>query len=275
MKKKKSVKNIKKQRPNVTEYINSFKKLDKRFTYSVLLDLLFFMIFALFAWVSNIFLYGFLENVPKMNEYFISTYEGIESVAHDSAVTGSVVGKVFLIFALFLIASFIAWGVTRYVIWSVIRKKKMSIKHALKFTGITFLWELIFVVPLIAILLLVTALLGDSLFVNELASLTHLLVIFILFIFYLYFSTLFYYKTIGSMKCKSLWHALKLGVLKIRCLGKPTLFIILTLVALGIFSITFKILPASLITILSIILWFLFMAWVRFYFLAVFEKNKI
>lgn len=125
-------------------FIASFKKLNANFIYTVLFDLIFWLIiiFAFNIWNSYIFkgLEAAGVNVQAVvagatSGADLSTFEP-DAVALDVLIRNALIYTI-----LFLLLIFICWTLSRLVIWLIIENKNFSIQGLKRFFLLNIIWQ--------------------------------------------------------------------------------------------------------------------------------------
>lgn len=248
------------------EYWNTLKnsfKLDKRFIFVILFDLLFYAII-----IPCFFAYAYLIN--KQAEIMqnligtedIASYLFSASPAEISFLTGDMRVLVLTFVAgaiiLFLIGLF-SYSLSRSLIWNYLLEKKFSLKRYLKFNVL----NLILLIAFFIIFSIYSILMLLSRWVFGI-----ILIFFMLAIFYFIFALYIEYSRTGRI-FHSIGNAFKRMDKKVYLLSLPVFIIIIIIsIAIGLF------IAQSLYTIVTVLLIIVFAGWMRVLVLEM-QKKKI
>ena len=246
-------------------FLDSFK-FKKNFLYIIGYDLLFYIIAVIF-----VKLFGFIiEKMSSGVDMSILNRAVLDpSPAQVEIVTQTVMGAkavvyVFAIFVvLYLVILLFAWSLSRGLIYCTLLKKKFNSKYYWKF----LLLNLVFFVPLLIMFF------SFVYVIKELPYAIYVLMFLILAVSY--FLTLSYIK-FDHKVFKAIGSALEFGFTKIHKMLIPFVLILLMFFVMSfITSGVNRMVSFGLKPYVSVVLFVVYMAWARIYFVRVVEKLKI
>lgn len=245
-------------------FLDSFK-LKKNFLYIILYDLLFFIIAILFVkffggiigkMSSNVDL-SIVERVlispsPAQTEILKATVNNVKMVIFGAMIA----------FTLYLIIIIFIWSLSRGLIYTTLLNKKFDKKFYWKF----LLLNLLFYIPLLILLF------AFIYVIKELPQAIYAL--FLILLIAVYFLALSYISFVKIGKVfKAVGNALEFGFTKIHKMIIPLILIIIIFVIMSLITANIiKILSFAIQPYVSLLIFIIYLAWARIYFVKVVEK---
>jgi len=259
MKKQKGFKNYIKNEFSL--FLGSFKKLDRRMIYTVLIDFVFvsLIVLSIMGWNSIM-----IKKMGSIDPTLLENPEGMSAEQAAQAaelVKGQFAGLVLWTIAIAL-SSFLLMVLFKGWIWNIVMKKRTTLNFFGKFLLLNLLWYILWLVPSIIIV--------SSL--KETAAKVFFLIAFALCVFFTAILYVFFIKS--NLVFDSVKNAFSIGFGRISVFIAPILFIALTVVIISIVTIPMKYIPLKVSAAISIVILFVYTAWIRFYFADVVEMVR-
>ena len=241
------------------EFINSFK-LKFNFIQILLFDLIFYIVVLPSIYLAALIInrQGVKVDTTLLTPEAIATASELEITLLSSQVRSLVVWTL-VSFAVVFILALLTWSFTRGLIYTKLLKQKFTLKYFKKFIGL----NIFLIMALIPILVFLAVLLKAELMSFIVVSVALLLAV-------AYFISLIYIQFTKNKQLKvfaSIGEGLSLGAKKFKKLLLPGILIIIVGYIINVISVR---LPPSTYT--SIILFAIFMAWARIYFVSTVER---
>lgn len=245
---------IKKLNEETKRFFTSFKIDKKTYLKTIALDILFYAIIAL-SFIILIWAVGKMAtNFQTLSDspYTLNPEQIDAQTKEIQKLTSSVIGSTIL----FIIITIAAFNFIKPRIWCYVTKTKMQIKDYIRFSGITLF---------IFLLLLISLIISFPLLANQEKFTTGIIATNIIILVLMHFSTIL---ICTFTKKKKIFASIKEAFLKAIRIHKfiiPYFFILIFMLTIGIISIPMQLLGETANIIISSILLFMFIAWIRFY----------
>ena len=245
-------------------FLDSFK-VKKNFFYIIGYDLMFYIIATVFVSIFG----GILTKISSTVDLNLINKALLDPTPAQMKVIETTVNNakvlVYLLVAsifLYLLIILFSWSLSRGLIYANLLKKKFNSKFYWRF----LLLNLVYFVPLILISL------AFIYVIKEIPQAFYVFILVLLVMFYfLTLSYIFFIK--GNKVFKATGNAIEFGFTKLHKLAIPLLLIIVVFIVISfISSLINRILGFGIQPFVSLIVFLIFMAWARIYFVKVVSK---
>ena len=262
-------------------FFSIFEGLKKKHLFAFLYDVLFLFLGGIALYFVGKLQMQLAEKVYGTN--LLGQVAHVQSASLDAVSEAK--GTLFAIIGVFIFLILIivyCWSFTRTLIWSTLLGKKIKnlAKFSLKLSAINLVWLLLSVVPFYFVLFRLARIYNDPLFAitSRASGYTYILflqlIMLLIVLLYCHFTNIFYYKYLHAPKLKTIWHALKFGVVNIPAFLKPMGVLMLFFVVLMFAGIINKFLPELMASILSFGIVFFFALISRQFYINILKHYK-
>lgn len=262
-----------KKEDNFSLLKNSFK-FEKNYFYSFLTEIIFWLIIA-----GLIMIFGLLisQRTANLLPYFNQAPEQISQMLLTQApeqlqllLSQIMTLALFLIFGLlFLVLAFLfLFSFKEAFIWNLVAKKELTCRRYWRWNGLNLM---LFIFLLIFVIFSLLLNLGVSLLDKTISQ----IVLFFLILIFLFFAFIVYIEFVKRYKVfESIGNAFGLIRKSIKKLGFAYLFSLIIILILSLIVLLFnKFIPYLLMMIITLIIWFIFITWLRFYLFKILEHD--
>lgn len=237
---------------NINAFLESFKKLDVRLLYSILYDVIGYVLIGGCIKVYQTVLYKLLYKLPDISS--------LQSIDPSNPQIAQVLASLKIVFSQLAIytlllgaAVFLIWVFFKGIIWSAVLKKSVDFKFYRKFLLVNLLWGLIWFFVLIL----------SFIFVKQ-NVLAYLAIIFFMLLIYL--TCILYYNSVKEKKIKRIFNeTFRIGLKRIYYFIIPAVVMFLVFFILMQSYWFFIRLSDVVQAVIFIIIGIVFVAWTRFY----------
>ncbi len=192
---------------------------------------------------------------------FAMTQQGLDALQGNLSTAQEVVRYVVFLFLAFIFITLIVYSKTRYLIWSLMTKKKITMKGMFRFFWLNFLWWLIWVT--ITILILAGGLTSTTI--------PFLLLVLLLYIF---LTAKLHYEMMKTNSIKKSFSSAFEVLSKATKYFDAFAYVMLFIVIIVLISMLLSLMKISP-NIISGVLLIIFIAWIKIYFKEYIQKFKL
>jgi len=251
-------------------FIKSFKKINIHLLFVIIMDLLFFVFIFIASLIANKIL---TKQALKLQSLPMDTLSLEVDQAQDilKSVSNFVVGMLITI-GLLMIFIILNWSFFKYLIWNLVVNGKIQLKNFWKFLLANIVWFFIWLVPFVLTFypLFLMVKLGQL----QKPPLFPIIAMSIVLCAALHFTYLYY---IGFIKenhiGKAIAFAFKTGTVKIKFLLLPYLFVFVSFAIISSIIYPVKFLPDKASFLISLIVFVVYVGWLRFYISSVVQTT--
>lgn len=193
-------------------------------------------------------------------------------------------GKLFFLIGLvlvYLVLLYIMWVLSRSLIWSALLSKPWSLKFSAKMLLVQLIWGLLFVLPWVILFRIFLALYATAPFTTGISALYYLYLTVIVLVLagfllvYHHFTSTMYFLFVKRTTFLSVLQAYPVGFSLVSKAWIPAVYLILLTLLVSIISLVFNIVPETLRSYPTFLVYLILLTFARVYYRELFHHWKV